>query len=108
MKTRRIVAGVVLGVGVMVACTSSPGGADDASLTPQEQLFRKECAACHGRDGNLAMDGAADLTKSDLNKDEIAVVIRNGKGAMPGFGQSLTDQEVDGLVEHVFGLREAH
>lgn len=97
----------MLGVAIAVACGTPGQQPKEAPLTPQAQLFRKECAVCHGRDGNLTIDGAKDLTQSDLGKEEIAVVIKNGKGAMPSFGHILSDEEVQGLVAHVYGLRNA-
>ncbi len=48
------------------------------------KLYENKCSACHGQD--LAGGGAPDLTKvgTRLSEDEIATILKEGKGGMPG------------------------
>jgi mono/diheme cytochrome c family protein len=50
----------------------------------------------------------ADLTQpgwqDSVTDSEIAQVIRNGRGQMPGFGDKLRPAAVDALVRHVRGF----
>lgn len=78
-------------------------------------LWLQSCASCHGVEGRG--DGRAtppgmvvgDLTTAELQEsrsdDEMARVIRDGQGAMPGFGSQINDRGVDALVAHIRTLR---
>jgi mono/diheme cytochrome c family protein len=74
--------------------------------------FRTKCAMCHGQDG-----GGSDVGKSmnipdlrsaavqKLSDSELTQVISNGKGGMPPFKDSLSEDQIRGLVAHVRSLR---
>src|SRR5690606_28159600 len=69
------------------------GGA--ASLV--EITWRNQCATCHGVSGRGdgpqgPMFKPPDLTQSKANDDEVAAIIKNGKGRMPRF--DLDDEVV--------------
>jgi mono/diheme cytochrome c family protein len=80
-------------------------------------LFRVSCAGCHGdegRGGGSALPPgitAPDMTAAsfhDERSDEaLAQVIRDGRGAMPGFGSQINDRGIAALVGHVRTLRGA-
>ncbi len=86
----------------------------DAGGTPAlvEVAWRNQCSTCHGMTGHGdgpqgPMFKAADLAREDwqskVKDDEIAAVIRNGKGRMPKF--DLPDEVVTGLVARVRSFR---
>lgn len=78
-------------------------------------LFRASCAGCHGAggrgDGPAAPPGAQvpDLTAASLHDgrtdEQIARVIREGQGLMPGFGSEINERGIAALVAHVRTLR---
>ncbi|MBR7797684.1 MAG: cytochrome c551 [Bacillota bacterium] len=61
--------------------SDSEGGAVDTAAA--EDVFKSNCASCHGAD--LSGGNGPDLTQvgSKLSSDEIADIIKNGKGSMP-------------------------
>nr|WP_275695530.1 cytochrome c [Fredinandcohnia sp. SECRCQ15] len=69
--------------------TTDSGGAATASA--EDIVKDKGCIACHG--GDLSGGAGPDLTKvgSKYSKDEIADIIKNGKGSMQP--QNLSDEE---------------
>ena len=81
---------------------------------PGEAVFKKNCVMCHGADGTAKTKmgqklGAADLSSNDiqsLSDDAIAQTVRNGKGKMPAFGKTLSDDEVNQVVQYVRTLRK--
>jgi cytochrome c oxidase cbb3-type subunit 3 len=90
----------------VAAASGSAAASDDALI---DTTWRSACASCHGMTGkgdgpNGAIVRAPDLTALPARSDpELAGVIRNGRGKMPGFG-SLPPAVVDGLVRKVRAL----
>lgn len=82
-----------------------------------EAIFAQQCAMCHGASG--AADGPAaaaldpkpasfaDSAFQESRTDEqLAEAISSGKGAMPGFGETLTPEKVAALVSYIRKLGE--
>lgn len=93
---------------LVAACGGDSGDSGDTGETGEageavedagaaEELYTANCAACHG--GNLegAMGPSLETAGADLSKDEIADVIKNGKGQMQPQTQ-LSDDEVEELA----------
>jgi cytochrome c oxidase cbb3-type subunit 3 len=92
------------------AANAKQGAKGDAGATPTlvEITWRQQCATCHGvigkGDGPQGpMFKAPDLSQSKANDDEIAAIIKNGKGRMPKF--DLDDEVVRGLAGRVRSFR---
>jgi mono/diheme cytochrome c family protein len=100
--TRTAIA-VVLGVSVAAAASAASDGA---------ALFKRSCVPCHGANGsgNTPVGRtlkARDLRSAEVAKlsdEEIATIIKNGKGKMPGFG-SMSGEDVASLVAFVRELQ---
>ncbi len=86
--------------------------------TPVGDLFRNNCARCHGADG--AGDTplghtykTPDFTDpnwwrkhSDITSTaSLLSIVSHGKGGMPAFGKKLSRPEIRRLVEHIRGFR---
>jgi mono/diheme cytochrome c family protein len=81
------------------------------------ELFNKNCALCHSKDGTAQTPaakklGVKDLSQSKLTDEQIAEQIRDGKldkeGSlkMPAFKDKLTPDEVKSLLPVVKGFRK--
>ncbi|MCC3356985.1 cytochrome c551 [Bacillus sp. REN16] len=93
---KRKLFGFLLGTTLVFALAACGGGDDDnaanepagdnggATTVNAEEVAQQNCASCHGKD--LAGGAGPDLTKvgSKYSQDEIAGIIENGQGAMPG------------------------
>jgi mono/diheme cytochrome c family protein len=77
-------------------------------------LFRNNCARCHGADGRGDTPlghtyNAPDLTDPEwwqkhsniTNSASLVAIVSHGKGGMPAFGKKLSRTEISGLVGYV-------
>lgn len=74
-------------------------------LAAGQALFAQNCAICHGADGKLGVNGARDLTKSNLNATGRTYMVVNGLGAMPAFKGQLTDEQIAQVVAYSLTLK---
>ena len=74
-------------------------------LLPGQAIFQKNCQRCHGANGKLGVNGAHDLTKSNLNAFGRTYLVANGMGKMPAFGKALTPAQVQQVVAYSLTLR---
>ena len=75
--------------------------------------FRTKCAMCHGPDGAGSAVGKSmnvpDLRSSVVQNTadgELTQIISNGKGGMPAFKSSLSDDQMHALVTYVRSLHQ--
>ena len=74
-------------------------------VLPGQVLFQKNCVRCHGANGKRGLNGAHDLTKSNLNAFGRTYLVTNGMGKMPAFGKKLTAAEVQQVVAYSLTLK---
>ena len=76
----------------------------DAKFDPA-QLFATTCGWCHSDGGRVAGKGPQ-LMDSPRDDDYLRNRIKNGKtGAMPAFGASFTDVQVDEIIKYIRALK---
>lgn len=75
--------------------------------------FRTKCAMCHGQDGGGSEVGKSmnvpDLRSPVVQKlpdAQLAQIISEGKGGMPPFKGSLSEDQIDSLVAHIRSLHQ--
>lgn len=98
MRSRRIrlvaascglVAGLALG-----ACSSGSSGSSGADL------FRSNCASCHGTDGGGGLGKNLHGVEDRYTVEEHMAIVTNGKGQMPRFGGDLSADEIESVVRY--------
>ncbi|GAA4393269.1 hypothetical protein GCM10023186_44670 [Hymenobacter koreensis] len=72
---------------------------------PGKALYTQNCAICHGANGKLGVNGAHDLTKSNLNQMGRTYIVTNGLGKMPSFKDQLTPEQIQEVVAYSLTLR---
>lgn len=70
-------------------------------IVDAKQIFNSTCASCHGSDGKLGAAGAKDLTKTQLNHQEIFTIISDGKGVMVPYKGLLTKQQIEAVSSYI-------
>ena len=75
---------------------------NNGDASPGEVVYQTQCAICHGGDRAGNPPAFPSLVHIDhrLKQPQIAEVIHNGKGRMPGF-PSLQDARLDQLMEYL-------
>ncbi|MEX2534390.1 MAG: c-type cytochrome [Trueperaceae bacterium] len=76
------------------------GAADGAQAQQGEQIYSRQCAQCHGQEGEGGTGPA--LAGNQAMQDAQAVVtqILEGGAGMPAFGNQLSDEEVAAVATH--------
>ena len=108
-------AGVVFLLSLAAHSSGAPlpnGSHKDADA---RSLFAKNCATCHGNDGQAKtfkakLNHARNLTDSawqaNVSDERLFNSIANGRGDMPGWGKKLTEAEINSLVAYVRQLKK--
>ena len=78
---------------------------ENDAVAAGKALFQQNCAVCHGNDGKLGVNGAHDLTKSNLNTTGRVYMVTNGLGKMPAFKKTLTEEEIEQVVAYSMTLQ---
>ena len=74
---------------------------------PGQEIYKTDCLACHGVNGEGVLYRQSVLNKSAVvagNPDEVIAVIlfgRQGTGLMPGWQGKLNDQEVAAVATYI-------
>src|SRR5690606_39585878 len=66
----------------------------DAALQQGKVIYKVLCEECHGIDGKKGSLEAADLSDSQMSREDRIQIITDGKGVMPGFDAELSEQEI--------------
>ncbi len=93
----------------LLACGGSdnPAAQADLSAPPNgKAIFKQYCVTCHGADGKLGLNGAKDLTQSQLDLDGRIAIITNGKNMMTPYGDVLSPQEIESVARYTLQLRK--
>lgn len=77
-------------------------------------VYKKNCASCHGKDGQAKslrgkLTGAQNLTdgewQNETSDKHIFNVIVDGRKKMPAFGKKLSEADINSLVAYIRGLK---
>lgn len=77
---------------------------DTTTFISGEQLFRKNCAVCHGIDLNGRPPAFPSLkeVRKKMTKEQIVALLKTGRNAMPSFVH-LSDAEREALAGFLYG-----
>lgn len=69
-------------------------------------IYEQKCALCHGKNGDLQLNGASNLQKSTLDKGQLISVIQNGRGKMLAYKNQLTQEQIESMAVYLGTLRK--
>ena len=110
-------AGVALLLSLAAHSSGSPlpGGRSAQKDADASALFAKNCATCHGKDGQAKtfkakLNHARNLTDSawqaSVSDERLFNSITNGRRHMPAWGKKLSEAEINSLVIYVRQLKK--
>lgn len=91
---------------IALAATGEATSATQADTARGKEIFKANCAMCHGSDatGMMGMHPALTGVVDRLTREGVEVTIRNGRQTrppMPAFGSRLNDEQIDGLIAYL-------
>jgi mono/diheme cytochrome c family protein len=114
LKDMRYIIMSLLLIAVTIACGSSEGGTGKTAATKSEapaapdgaKLFKTYCVQCHGLYGDMQVNGAKDLTKSEMNLEDRITIIENGKNLMTPFKGMLSKEQIEAVAKYTMELKK--
>ena len=100
-----------IGTSALALAFSTSAFADDPATL---DLYKKKCAVCHGADGKPTAAGtkmgAKDFKDPEVQKQKDAEwieVTSKGKGKMPSYAKSLSEDQIKKLVAEIRNMTKA-
>ena len=95
----------ILSIIYVLSCVGNDSEQGDQTFVESEhnrgkEIFKKYCILCHGSDGKLGLNGALDLTISELTLEERIVRITNGKNTMIPYKDVLDQEEIESVAKY--------
>ena len=105
-RMRRIVGILLIALGVSLFVVVQPTAAvaqQGETGTTGEEIFAANCTRCHADDGSGVQGLGRPLfgVASEAGRDQHTDSVTNGRGGMPAFGDSLSEEEIDQVVGFV-------
>ncbi len=70
------------------------------------KYYYENCKVCHGADGKRQLAGAKDLSVSTISVEERIKQISEGKSKMPGFKNTLSDEQIKEVAHYLDELKK--
>ena len=80
--------------------------ADKVKGIDAKKMFKNYCAICHGRKGNMEINGSKDLSKSKTSLEQRVAQIYFGKGTMTPFKGIIKDEEIIAVAQYIDELKK--
>jgi cytochrome c6 len=89
------------------SASNAPNARHDQALVPDGMaIFRKNCVTCHGSDGMLGLNGAKDLSVSEISLAERIDIITHGKKLMTPYKSMLSPAEIEAVATYTQTLQK--
>ncbi|CAG5077893.1 c-type cytochrome [Parvicella tangerina] len=98
---------LIFSIFVLASCEEPASAESIGEEMSAEKIYLQKCVSCHGKNGDLGVSGAADLSKSQKSLEAKMKTIEKGgpNGIMQAYGVkyggTLTDDQLHELAEYV-------
>ncbi len=94
---------------IALACGGESSGsatvsAGDGDVAEGKKVYQRYCVLCHGDDGKKEMNGAKDITISQLTFEERVALVRGGRNLMTPFEGILNEKEMADVAAYSMTL----
>jgi mono/diheme cytochrome c family protein len=79
---------------------------DNEKSVDGKSIYTKYCIHCHGVDGKLQLNNAADLSKSALLENDVVKVVSDGRQTMQPFKTVLHEHQIKMVSEYIMDFRQ--
>lgn len=87
----------------IIACGGESGPSVE-DISKGKDVYKRICIACHGPNGELALNGAKKFPESILNLEERVEVITNGRNLMAPYKGILDEEEIKAVATYTIEL----
>ena len=110
MRYVLLLAILAIAFGAILSGRAMSGEAHNVSARSAAEVYARNCASCHGKDGRAKtlkgkLKHARDFTDATwqgrTGDERLFNSIMNGKSKMPAYSKKLSEQEIDSLVAYV-------
>ncbi len=92
---------------LIAASWAGPAAAEEGpeiSLEDSRKMFAANCSWCHGNFGMKAGKGGPKLAGTPKDEEQVYQTIMKGRGAMPSFKATLTEEKIRALAKYIKSL----
>ena len=113
MRKVLVIISLLTALAVIFSCSSDDkkNAKSTTSVKPKEKkkvdgkkIYKMNCVICHGADGKLGINGAGDITISELTFEEKVTLITKGKGVMTPFENTLKKEQIEAVTKYTESL----
>lgn len=83
---------------------------DETAISAGNITYSRSCSVCHGTDGSGAFTGVPDFTSAEFHTEltgasgEFLCITAEGRGAMPGWKETLSDEQMWEVLTYIGSL----
>jgi mono/diheme cytochrome c family protein len=88
------------------AFAPAPAAISSDKGMPGMAIYQQNCTRCHGDKGDAGLSGAADLSTSQNSMAYKMLVVKDGKGGMPAYGTTLSDEQLNAVLAYIETLKK--
>jgi mono/diheme cytochrome c family protein len=82
------------------------GRLGESEMANGEKIYLQYCKMCHGVDGTLGLNGAANLKKSTLTNTQAIDIVKEGRNTMQPYRELLNEEEIEAVATYAMKLKE--
>lgn len=73
-----------------------------------KKIWKVRCIACHGVNGDMGTNGAANLQEAESSLEYRINMIKNGSesGVMTAFGEILSEEEIEAMAKYTMAFNK--